>query len=129
MSNAIQDLTKPIEKHLPKIAGTGMQVIATSISGVGFDQVAKVLDNFIGSPLQRFGISLPIVGRISVINIINYFVHNKGKLMPQKDLRGPIAVAASIGVQTGFNLGNISGLFAGTTIGNGGNSNSTVYAE
>lgn len=129
MAGPLQSILGPIEKQLPDIRGSGIKIIPSAISGVGFDQVAKVFDNFIGSPLQRFGITLPMVGRVSAINIINYFVHNKGKLMPQKDMRGPIAVASSIAVQTGFNLGNISGLFSGTTIGNGGNGNSTVYAE
>ena len=57
---------------------------------------------------QLFGIQLPVVGRLSLIDIINYFVHNRGKLMPQKDFKGPIAVLAAKSVMTRFNLGNIS---------------------
>jgi len=128
MAGPLGALIDPIEKQLPKVQGTGMKVIPTAISGIGFDVVAKTLDNFLGSPIQRFGISLPVVGRLSLVDIINYFVHNKGKLMPQKDFRGPIAVLAAKGVQTGFNLGNISGLFSGSTVGNG-NNGGTIYAE
>ena len=48
--------------------------------------------------------------------------------MPQKDFKGPVAVLAAKGVQTGFNIGNISGLFSGTTVSQNGN-NGGNYAE
>ena len=128
MAGPLESVTKPLEKLVDPPKGKGMQIIPTAISGIGFDAIAKMADNFIGSPFQRFGISLPVVGRLSLIDIVNYFVHNHGKLMPQKDFKGPIAVGAAKGVQTGFNLGNISGLFSGTTVGNG-NSEVSQYAE
>ena len=128
MPSALENFTKPLENIVDPPKGKGMQIIPTAISGIGFDAVAKVFDNFIGSPVQRFGISLPVVGRLSLIDIINYFVHNRGKLMPQKDFKGPVAVLAAKGVQTGFNLGNISGLFSGTTVSQNGN-NGGNYAE
>jgi len=128
MGNPIEQMIKPVEKIVDPPKGKGMQIIPTAISGIGFDAVAKTFDNFIGSPVQRFGISLPVVGRLSLIDIINYFVHNRGKLMPQKDFKGPIAVLAAKGIQTGFNLGNISGLFSGATVGSNGNGE-TNYAE
>ena len=103
-----------------------MIIVPVAISGIGFDALAKVTDNFLGGPFQRFGIALPVIGRLSLIDIVNYFVHNHGKLMPQKDFKGPIAVLAAKGVQTGFNLGNISGLFSGGTVAQSGE---VQYAE
>jgi len=126
LAGALESLIKPIEKHVPQAKKSGMQIVSTSISGVGFDQVGKVLDNFIGSPFQRFGVTLPVVGRLSVLDMVNYLVHNRGRLVPGKDFRGPIAVLAAKGVQTGFNLGNISGLFGGQTLQQEGG---TIYAE
>ena len=130
MAGPLETITKPFEKIVDPPKGKGMQIVPVAISGIGFDALAKVTDNFLGSPFQRFGISLPIIGRLSLIDIVNYFVHNHGKLMPQKDFKGPIAVLAAKGVQTGFNLGNISGLFSGTTVGQNGNGNGeNQYAE
>lgn len=126
--NPIEQILKPVDKLVDPPKGKGMQIVPVAISGIGFDALAKVTDNFLGSPFQRFGISLPVIGRLSLIDIVNYFVHNHGKLMPQKDFKGPIAVLAAKGVQTGFNLGNISGLFSGTTVGSNGNGENQ-YAE
>ena len=125
--NPIEQILKPVDKLVDPPKGKGMQIVPVAISGIGFDALAKVTDNFLGSPFQRFGISLPIIGRLSLIDIVNYFVHNHGKLMPQKDFKGPIAVLAAKGVQTGFNLGNISGLFSGAKVNNGNNGG--IYAE
>ena len=87
MPGALENFTKPLEKIVDPPKGKGMQIIPTAISGIGFDAVAKVFDNFIGSPVQRFGISLPVVGRLSLIDIINYFVHNRGQLIASERLQ------------------------------------------
>ena len=126
MAGPLENVMKPLDKIIDPPKGKGMQIVPVAISGIGFDALAKVTDNFIGGPFQRFGIALPVIGRISLIDIVNYFVHNHGKLMPQKDFKGPIAVLAAKGVQTGFNIGNISGLFSGSTVGQSGE---VQYAE
>ena len=126
MAGPLENVMKPLDKIIDPPKGKGMQIIPVAISGIGFDALAKVTDNFLGGPFQRFGIALPVIGRLSLIDIVNYFVHNHGKLMPQKDFKGPIAVIAAKGVQTGFNIGNISGLFSGSTVAQSGE---VQYAE
>ena len=93
-----------IVKSVSKFVPTSKGVVQNSVSGIGADQLLKIVDNMIGSPMQSFGITLPILGRVSVVDGLNYLVHNKGKLMPDKSFNGIIAVGSAKLVQTGFNF-------------------------
>jgi len=89
---------KTVSKLVPKSKG----LVQNAITGIGFHQAAIVVDNLIGSPLQRFGFSLPFVGRLSVIDIANFVIHNNGKIMPsKKSTNAIVAVLASRVVRTG----------------------------
>jgi len=91
-------ILKPIAKMVPKSRG----LVQNAITGIGFHQAAIVVDNLIGSPLQRFGFSLPVVGRLSIIDIANFVIHNNGKIMPsKKSVNALVAVLASRLVRTG----------------------------
>lgn len=92
---------KFVEKNVPKSKG----LVQTAITGVGFDAVAKVVDGFVGAPLQRFGITLPVMGRVSIIDFVNFAVHNRGLKLKKE---GFIAVGSAKLVQTGFNVGSLN---------------------
>ena len=90
---------------LKKSVPTSKGAVQTAGTGIGFEQVLKVVDGFIGSPMQKFGVSVPVVGRLSLVDFVNYVVHNNGKIMPSKSAtKGITAVASAKLVQTGFNV-------------------------
>jgi len=94
-----------ILSQITKSVPTSKGVVQTAVTGIGFDSVLKVVDGFIGSPMQKFGVSVPVVGRLSLIDFVNYMVHNGGKIMPSKSAtKGITAVASAKIVQTGFNV-------------------------
>lgn len=68
-----------IPTSIMKIAPKGKGIIQNSVTGIGTAAVLQTVDNFIGSPLQRFGITLPFLGiRVSLIDGINYMIHAGG---------------------------------------------------
>lgn len=94
-----------ITTSLTKIVPQSRGMVQTAVTGIGFDQVLKVVDGFVGSPMQKFGVSVPIVGRLSLVDFVNYMVHNGGKIMPSKSAtKGITAVVSAKLVQTGFNV-------------------------
>ena len=94
-------IVSQITKSVPASKG----VVQTAVTGIGFDSVLKVVDSFVGSPMQKFGVSVPVVGRLSLIDFVNYMVHNGGKIMPSKSAtKGITAVVSAKLVQTGFNV-------------------------
>jgi hypothetical protein len=95
-------LVTPFKRFVP----VGKGIVQTSITGVGFDAVAKTVDGVFGSPVQRiFSFNFPMIGPIGVIDAINYLIHGQGKIISGKGLT---AVLAAKLVQTGgiagFNL-------------------------
>lgn len=94
---------------VPKSKG----LVQNAITGIGFDQAAKVVDNLVGSPAQRFGFTLPFVGRISVIDLANFVIHNNGKFIPsKKSVNAFVALGAARMVTTGnINIPSFSGQF------------------
>lgn len=103
-----------------KLVPSSKGLIQTSVTGIGFDSILKVADNFIGSPMQKFGFSVPIMGRLSLVDVLNYLVHNKGKIMPSKDFKGVVAVGSAKLVQTGFNVSSLVGSKPSADIQGGG---------
>jgi hypothetical protein len=93
-------------------------------SGIGVDQGLKFADNALTKGMiQSFGITLPIIGRISGIDIINYVAHNNGNIVP-KSSKPFIALGSAKVVQAGnlaipsFGSGqNVAGTPAQTGIG------------
>jgi len=97
-----------IQSTFSKAVPQSKGMVQTAITGIGFDNLLKVTDSLIGSPMQRVGVSVPIVGRLSIIDFFNYLAHTKGKVMPGKDLqKGLTAVFSAKLVQTGFNFRSI----------------------
>jgi len=91
-----------IPSSIMKIAPKGKGVIQNSVTGIGTAAVLQTVDNFIGGPLQRFGMVVPFLGiRISLIDGINYMIH-AGGLKVKKN--GFIAVGASKIVQGAISL-------------------------
>ena len=92
-------LVKSITKPLSGLVPPSKKIGTTIITGTGFDAVAKAVDGIFGSPVQRiFSFNFPIIGPIGVLDIINYLVHSRGKLISQTGL---IAVVGAKIVQTG----------------------------
>jgi len=90
-----RSVTKPFENLVPASKKLGTNII----TGTGFDAVGKAVDGIFGSPIQRiFSFNLPIIGPVGVIDILNYLVHSRGKLVSQNGL---IAVIGAKVVQTG----------------------------
>ena len=59
-------LTKPIERALPKATNfTG-----AAITGIGAYRVGRFLDGLIGNRIQSIGVSLPFIGRLSVLDAL-----------------------------------------------------------
>ncbi|MBT6438728.1 MAG: hypothetical protein HOK72_03410 [Flavobacteriales bacterium] len=99
--------------------------VKVGFSGIGVDQGLKFADNALTKGvIQSFGITLPIIGRVSGIDIINYIAHNNGNIVP-KSSKPFIALGASKVVQAGnlvipkFATGgqNVAGTPAQTGIG------------
>jgi hypothetical protein len=84
---------------VPKTKG----IVQPMITGVGFDGVAKFIDGATGGILQSFGVNVPVVGRISAIDLLNFFVNAGGFKFSRKE--GYIAVGAAKLLQAG--VGNI----------------------
>lgn len=90
-----KSITKPFQNLVPASKKLG----TTIITGTGFDAVAKAVDGIFGAPIQRiFSFNFPLIGPIGVLDILNYMVHSRGKLISQNGL---IAVAGAKIVQTG----------------------------
>ena len=73
------------------------------VTGIGFDGIAKFVDGATGGILQSFGVNLPVVGRISAIDLLNFYVNSGGFHFKRKE--GYLAVGAAKLLQTG--VGNI----------------------
>ncbi len=98
-------LLKSLTKLAPE-SGSGKRknvssMIRTSFSGIGVDQGLTFADNILfKGTLQSVGVTLPILGRVSLIDSINFIAHNNGSIMP-KNIKPVIALAAARVVKAG----------------------------
>jgi len=100
---------KLLPAQLSKIAPKGKGVIQNSVTGIGTAALLQTVDNFIGSPLQRFGFVMPFLGiRISAVDLINYMIHAGGLKIKKNAI---IAVGASKAVQGSLSLGGVGSAF------------------
>ena len=100
---------------LSKIAPASKGFIQNSVTGIGTAGLLQTVDNFVGAPMQRFGIVIPFLGiRVSIIDFINYTIHAKGLKISKN---GFIAVGAAKMVQGTLSLGSLSGLGTNKSIG------------
>ena len=89
MASALQTVTNITGKIVPTSKG----IIQNVITGIGADTTMRLMDNIVGSPVQRiFSFNLPILGNIGPIDFLNYIAHSGGFKISRKGL---IAVAAS----------------------------------
>ena len=92
-------------------------------SGIGVDQGLKFADNVLGrGTLQSIGFPIPVLGRVSLIDIINYLAHNGGNVVP-KSTKPFIALGSAKIVQAGRI--NILGSSGGSPAGEGPSTTST----
>jgi len=93
--SAVSGLHKSVGRIVPISKGIGQNII----TGTGFDTVAKTVDGIFGSPVQRiFSFNFPLVGPVGVIDVLNYLIHSRGKMVSKN---GFIAVLGAKIVQTG----------------------------
>lgn len=86
---ALQSVTKFTGKIVPTSKG----IIQNFVTGVGTDQTMRLMDNIVGSPVQKiFSVNLPIIGNVGPIDFLNYVAHAGGFKISKKGL---IAVAAA----------------------------------
>lgn len=64
-----------IQKHIPKPT---KGVLPTSMVYIGVDTVFTFTDNVFGSPLQKLGANLPILGRLSIKDVLTYMSVARG---------------------------------------------------
>ena len=87
-------------------SGTGKvknisSAVRVGFSGIGVDQGLKFADNVLArGTLQSVGFNVPILGRVSLIQVINYLAHNGGNVVP-KSTKPLIALGSAAVVQTG----------------------------
>ena len=102
-------------KTLSRIAPPAKGFVQNSVTGIGTSALLQTADNFIGAPMQRFGIVIPMLGiRVSMIDFINYTIHARGLKLNKN---GFIAVGASKLVQGSLSLGSLSGLGTNKSVG------------
>ena len=99
---ALQSVTKFTGKIVPTSKG----IIQNFVTGVGADQTMRLLDNIVGSPVQKiFSINLPIIGNVGPIDFLNYIAHAGGFKISKKGLIAVGAAKMASGALT--NLGPI----------------------
>ena len=102
-------------KALSRIAPPAKGFVQNSVTGIGTAALLQTADNFIGAPMQRFGIVIPFLGiRVSIIDFINYTIHAKGLKLNKN---GFIAVGASKLVQGSLSLSSLTGLGTNKSVG------------
>lgn len=86
---ALQSVTKFTGKIVPTSKG----IIQNFVTGVGADQTMRLIDNIVGSPVQKiFSFNLPVIGNVGPIDLLNYVAHAGGFKISKKGL---IAVGAA----------------------------------
>ena len=106
-------------------------IIQNSVTGIGFNTVALVVDGIFGSPVSRiFSFNLPFIGPVGPIDVLNYVVHAGGLKMSKKGLVAVLAAkAAQTGAIAGFNIVNIgAGRIPATTASIGGQTGQPIGA-
>ena len=82
-----------VTKFTGKIVPTSKGIIQNVVTGIGADQTMRLIDNVVGSPVQKiFSFNLPIIGNVGPIDFLNYVAHAGGFKISKK---GFIAVGAS----------------------------------
>ena len=82
-----------VTKFTGKIVPTSKGIIQNVVTGIGADQTMRLIDNVVGSPVQKiFSFNLPIIGNVGPIDFLNYVAHAGGFKISKK---GFIAIAAS----------------------------------
>ena len=110
-------------KALSRIAPPAKGFVQNSVTGIGTAALLQTADNFIGAPMQRFGIVVPFLGiRVSIIDFINYTIHAKGLKLNKN---GFIAVGASKLVQGSLSFSKLSGLGTNNSVGGIGGATSS----
>ena len=59
-------VTRPIQKNLPR----ANNLIGAGVVGIGSYKIARFLDGMIGNRVQSIGIGLPIVGSLSLLDLL-----------------------------------------------------------
>jgi len=60
------NLTSPIQRALPKATN----LTGAAITGIGAYKVGRFFDGLIGNRIQAIGVSLPVIGRLSVLDAL-----------------------------------------------------------
>ena len=82
-----------VSKHAGKFKAGSKGILGNSASGIGTDQLMRLVDNVFGSPVQNIAsVNVPVIGTVGPIDFLNYLVH-AGKLGFKKE--GLIAVLAA----------------------------------
>ena len=108
----LANVTKPIQKNLPRASN----LIGAGVVGIGSYKIARFLDGMIGGRVQSIGIGLPIIGSLSLLDLIMV-------LSFKATMRKNTMVAAAVAADRVFNLAqNPAGLIPNISLGSNVNS-------
>lgn len=101
-----------VTSTLKKVVPASRGIIQNSVTGIGFDQFSRTVDNMFGSPVQRIiSIPVPFLGNVGPIDVANYFVHANGLRLSKNGLIAVLSAKIVQGVLPsigGFQLPNSS---------------------
>lgn len=88
-----------VTKFTGKIVPTSKGIIQNFVTGVGADQTIRLIDNMVGSPVQKiFSFNLPVIGNVGPIDFLNYIAHAGGFKISKKGLIAVGAAKIALGV-------------------------------
>ena len=74
-----------VTKFTGKIVPTSKGILQNATTGIGADSLMRLLDNVVGSPVQKiFSINLPVIGNVGPIDFLNYVAHAGGFKISKK---------------------------------------------
>ena len=108
----LTSVTKPIQRNLPR----ANNLIGAGVVGIGSYKIARFLDGMIGNRIQAIGIGLPIIGSLSLLDLLMI-------LSFKATMRKNSMVIAAVAGDRVFNLAqNPAGLIPNISLGSPSNS-------
>ena len=106
-------ILQSVSKHLKPSSTKGL--VQTSVVFIGADKILTFIDNLAGGPTQKIGVAVPLIGRISVLDGIEYLIVAGGAKFKMDAVIGWV-------VTKFFNAGARSIPFLGSQISSGSGS-------
>lgn len=90
---------KQVSKTARKFSTEGTGVLTQSAKGIGTNRLMRFVDNtIVGGRISSVGIPVPFIGRIDLVDGLNYMVHAGGLKFNKKGIVSLIAAKVEMGV-------------------------------